>query len=236
AGDCYDVIYVPGGDRLWIFVADATGHGIGPAIAVAQAHAMFCLGVRAGLSLESILSHMNARLQESLPIGRFVCAFLGELDMTSHELRYAAAGLSPIVRVRPLWRDGGHSPGARGVEVGSLQSEMDSTHPPLGLEESLHGSVLASVTLEAGDGLVVATDGIYERPNKQGRPTGAGAVLEQAVQACTFRSPGASVPGVEASELLRGIMEPAAVGAVVVGNVPGPRDDQTIVVLARNHS
>lgn len=245
AGDCYDLIHIKGGDdpvqadRLWIFVADATGHGIGPAIAVAQAHAMFCLGVRAGLSLDDILGHMNARLQESLPMGRFVCAFLGELNLATHELRYASAGLSPIVRVRLVQPTADHDAGSQ--EGSHDRDELGSTHPPLGLEETLEGTALASMTLEEGDGLIVATDGIYEQPNKEGKPIGTRMIVDQAVRACSLtRSDNAFVRGqsggrgAHATELMNGILEAASDSAGFGKKAISPRDDQTIVVLARN--
>lgn len=163
AGDCYDAVIGPSGS-LWVFVADAAGHGVGPALAVAQAHAMFRLGVRAGLSFDTLVTHVSEALGERLPIGMFVSAFLAQLDPPTHAIRFIAAGMAPIVRITN--KGGGGGDGSRGD--GSVDM-MDSTMPPLGVDEPLDPGSIAELRLQPNEALVIATDGVYEQPSAIGK-------------------------------------------------------------------
>src|SRR4051794_30244778 len=93
-GDCFDLWRLPDG-RLGILVADASGHGLGPALIVSQARTL----VRAISEMESdphrLLVRVNARLAEDLEWGQFVTAFLGFLapDGTLH---WSSAGHGPV--------------------------------------------------------------------------------------------------------------------------------------------
>ncbi len=165
AGDCYDVIL--NNHRLWLFVADAAGHGVGPALAVAQAHAMFRLGVRAGIRMSDLLDHINSGLAERLPIGMFVCAFLGELDTRTGALRYAAAGLSPVLFVCQST-----------TTPDSIEFEScPGTLPPLGIDPVIERDAIVTKHLQPGDSIVVSTDGVYEQPNGEGVRAGEEGVI-----------------------------------------------------------
>lgn len=62
-----------------LLLADATGHGIGPALSVSQVRAMLRMAIRNGTDLSRIVRYMNDQLCNDLHAGRFVTAFLGEL-------------------------------------------------------------------------------------------------------------------------------------------------------------
>ena len=75
AGDTYDVIGFQGdvdrdgqhfsdevADHAILLLADATGHGIGPALSVTQVRAMLRMAVRMQLDLVRIATHMNEQL------------------------------------------------------------------------------------------------------------------------------------------------------------------------------
>src|SRR5687767_5511663 len=104
-GDCFDYWKLRDG-RLGIFLADASGHGIAPAIVVSQARTL----VRALSELDCdparLLSRVNARLAEDLEAGRFVTAFMGCLSPAG-ELKWTSAGRSEERHVgkegRPGW-------------------------------------------------------------------------------------------------------------------------------------
>ncbi|MGE3109852.1 MAG: PP2C family protein-serine/threonine phosphatase [Phycisphaerales bacterium] len=218
AGDSYDVITRPGdgggsGSGVWLFVADAAGHGVGPALAAAQAQAMFRMGVRAGLELEEMLEHLNSGLRERLPIGMFVCAFVGVLDTRRGAIRYAAAGMSPIVRLRA---------GADGRGHAALS---EATLAPLGVDEEIGEGATAEIVLDAGDGLVVATDGVYEFPSDTGRPQGTGAAV--AAMESAWSQSGAAA-------LLRDIAARVCGGIEDGGGGRSAPDDRAILVVARD--
>ena len=89
-GDLFDLWTLPDG-RLGILVADASGHGLAPAVIVSQVRTL----VRALSEIEKhpngLLARVNARLAQDLEPARFVTAFLGFLD-TSGEIQWATPG------------------------------------------------------------------------------------------------------------------------------------------------
>ena len=160
-GDCFDLWRLADG-RLGIFLADASGHGIGPALVVAQARTL----VRAMCDMEpdptTLLSRVNARLAEDLEVGRFVTAFVGVLDSRG-ELRWCSAGHGPVlVRTRA------------GGEVAML----DPPAPPLGVMPEFLADPVEPLTLDRGGSLVVLSDGIFEAFNAAGEQFGVENVIK----------------------------------------------------------
>src|SRR5262249_54848620 len=90
-GDSYDFHVLDRG-KVGILVADATGHGIGPALVISECRAL----VRAltGLHEEDVertLLRVSRLIEGDLPSGHFVTAFLGVLDPGARRLVYASA-------------------------------------------------------------------------------------------------------------------------------------------------
>ena len=79
-GDIYDVFALGRnwGDPppLMIILADASGHGIGPALSVTQFRAMVRLGVRLDARLEQVLEEINQQLLNDLVYCRFITVFI----------------------------------------------------------------------------------------------------------------------------------------------------------------
>ena len=97
-GDTYDFIPLRDG-RLALLLADATGHGVGAALVIAQCRSL----VRAMLSvtqeLPTIAARVNDLLAEDLGDERFVTAFLGILDPQKHTLEYISGGQGPLIAI-----------------------------------------------------------------------------------------------------------------------------------------
>lgn len=145
AGDVYDA--VEDGDRVVVMVGDASGHGVGPAVSVSRAQAMFRVGVGSGMGVVEIAGMLNARLGEDLPTGHFVTAFFGEVRRGEGVVRYVSAGQSPLLGCRRL---------------GDRVEELAFGLPPLGVEGWSAGRCVAGAFgVEAGGGVLVATDGVY---------------------------------------------------------------------------
>lgn len=149
SGDSFDLIASPQGD-LMMLLADATGHGIGPALSVTQVRSMLRLAVRLDTDLEELLKNINDQLTEDLPTGRFVTAFIGHLDSEKHQLRYHAAGQGPLILHRAA------------VDEFEL---LDPTCPPLGLFPMRTVLAPTIVDFEPGDTLALITDGVFEAEN-----------------------------------------------------------------------
>jgi serine phosphatase RsbU (regulator of sigma subunit) len=151
-GDIFDVVALDGdvtaaGPAIAILLADATGHGIGPALSVTQVRAMLRIGVRLGGSLRNVLDQMNRQLCADLGAGRFVTAFLGRLDPAAHRLDYDAAGQAPMLHYhaadkRAEWRD--------------------ASVLPLGVMDELMPDAIETMHIEPGDVVALLTDGFYE--------------------------------------------------------------------------
>src|SRR5205085_10765046 len=103
-GDIYDLVALTldptianGDPSVVLLLADATGHGIGPALSVTQVRAMLRIGMRLRGELERVFSEINRQLCQDLDSGRFVTAFLGLLDPSSHSIEYHSAGQGPLL-------------------------------------------------------------------------------------------------------------------------------------------
>jgi phosphoserine phosphatase len=150
-GDCWDMWELPDG-RLGIFLADASGHGMGPALVVSQARTL----VRALCSTEpdphELLARVNRRLCEDLEWGRFVTAFLGFL--------------SPDGWLH--WSSAGHGPALLRADPESPLDALDPPVQPLGVIEDWMEDAPEPVRLEAGGSLALVSDGIFEAVNPAG--------------------------------------------------------------------
>ncbi|MCE9589914.1 MAG: SpoIIE family protein phosphatase [Planctomycetes bacterium] len=160
-GDIYDLIHLHGSAEktpgLLLLLADATGHGIGPALSVTQVRAMLRIGVRLGAGINAAAKHINEQLTEDLESGRFVTAFLGRLDLTTHSLEYHAAGQGPILHFRA---------------AAGLCDFHPATTLPLGIMSDPPMDEAAILRLAPGDIVALLTDGIYEYQNPGGEEMG----------------------------------------------------------------
>lgn len=151
-GDAYD-LWVTRDGRLAIFVADATGHGIAPALVVSQARALVRVLADDPFEPRDILARVNSRLAADLDAGMFVTAFLGLLD-SQGELRWSSAGHGPL-----LYRTGPHQ----------HIRELTPPAPPLGVLDEFLADPSEPLHLQPGGWLAVVTDGITESwsPDKE---------------------------------------------------------------------
>ena len=175
-GDTYDVIglHTTVGDTIALtngragqavlLLADATGHGIGPALSVTQVRAMLRIAVRMSSDLSTIANHINTQLCEDLPGGRFVTCWLGQLDSTTGTLTAVSGGQAPLLRYHAA-RDE--------FEVLSADS------PPFGLFDVGPIEVPPPMTLEPGDIFAVMSDGIFEAADPSDEQFGEGRVQDQ---------------------------------------------------------
>lgn len=175
AGDAYDVIDLRAAadaagtwrahsDAL-IFMADATGHGIGPALSVAQVLAMVRMGSRLGADADEIARTINRQLCRDLPMGRFVTAFIGQLNLETNELAYASAGQAPLVFVR--------ASGPGGDDCGRNANAM-----PFGIDDEFYPEKVEPFRFERGDVFVLLSDGYYEGASPDDELFGLERVVE----------------------------------------------------------
>ncbi len=160
-GDTFDLALVEGG--LLVLLADATGHGIAPALDVTRMHAMLRMALRLEAPLEAGVMQVNNELERSLPGDRFITAFMGLLDASAHRIRYDSAGQAPLLLYRAA-EDDFEWMGPSGLPLAAMP--MKAPRP------------LAEKDMRPGDVLVVLSDGIYEYESIGGEWFGKDRVAE----------------------------------------------------------
>ena len=150
-GDCFDLWKTADG-RLGVFVGDATGHGLAPALVVSQTRTLVRGMCELGPDPHDLLACANARLSEDLAPGTFVTAFLA-LISTDGTMHWSSAGHGPV-----LVRDGPDAP----------LRELEPPAPPLGVVPELGHVRVEPVTLRPGGMLAVISDGVFDARNAAG--------------------------------------------------------------------
>jgi phosphoserine phosphatase len=202
-GDTYDVSLLDQG--LLLVLGDATGHGIAPALSVTQMQAMLRMAFRLGADLETAFMQVNNRLADTLADDRFITAFIGLLDPSSHELRFHSGGQGPILHYRAATES---------------WERYKPTSFPLGAAHLASLRPAISVQIHPGDIFTLVSDGILEQENPRGEPFGETRVRE------IIESSG----GKSMAELLAALQ--ASVLAFAEG--AAQEDDMTAVLLKRN--
>ena len=189
-GDTFDLALLDQG--LLTVLGDATGHGIAPALSVTNMQSMLRMAFRLGADLETAFMQVNNQLAATLPGDRFITAFVGLLDPSTHRMRFHSGGQGPIFHFR--------------AATGTCVSYKPTSFP---LGAMVVSALRPAVTLdmEPGDVLVLLSDGVYEyhdagmeefgeervqeivRSRHQGTMAGLSAALLDAVRAFAKGAP-----------------------------------------------
>lgn len=149
SGDFYDFLMLPDG-KLGLVIADVTDKGTGAALYMALSRSLWrTFAGNYPEQPEQTMVETNQRIMADTHGGLFITLFYGILEPQKGTFSYCSAGHLP-----GLWLN------AMGDEVVQLQR----TGMPLGVMESTSWRK-AGITLEAGDALVLYTDGITEAQN-----------------------------------------------------------------------
>jgi sigma-B regulation protein RsbU (phosphoserine phosphatase) len=150
-GDAYDLWTLPDG-RMGVFLGDASGHGIAPALVVSQARTLIRALSEINCDPLWLLSRVNARLASDLEPGMFVTAFMGCVSPDGG-LKWSSAGHGPFF-LRP----------ARSEKVRILEP----LGPPIGVLPELMCDEAPDLPLEPGGSLIVMSDGVFEARSSSG--------------------------------------------------------------------
>jgi phosphoserine phosphatase len=160
-GDTFDFLQLQDG-RWLLAVADASGHGVGPALVIAQTRAMLRAIAMQGRDVSTILATSNDLLCRDLQ-GRFVTCFLGMLDPITAGMTYASAGHGPL-----LFYD----------RQGDDFDELVATGLPMGVMEEADYEKVVARQFKSGDFAAITTDGFFEAENVDGEMFGMGRLRE----------------------------------------------------------
>jgi serine phosphatase RsbU (regulator of sigma subunit)/protein-S-isoprenylcysteine O-methyltransferase Ste14 len=202
-GDYYDWIELPDG-RIIVTIADAAGHGIGPALLIAACRAYFRAIATRNDPLESITAQVDALLAADVPEGRFITAAISLLDPRENRLSLYSAGHAPLYFY---------------AAADGKVSKFDADQPPLGCKLGPGDSQARIIPMSPGDALVLVTDGFFECANTTGEMLGMDR-LGEAIE---------TNHGLEAGGMIRGLYE----GVVQFSNGAPQADDITAVVIKR---
>jgi serine phosphatase RsbU (regulator of sigma subunit) len=159
-GDYYDFIKRDDG-RLVIALGDVSGKGTAAALLMSSLHASIHAQTGSHDSLVETISAVNRYLAENIPSNRFVTLFYAELDPESGALSFLNAGHNP-----PLI-----------VHAAGTVEQLASGGLPLGIKANADYRE-GRTTLQAGDVLVIYSDGVTEAASPNGEEFGPTRLYE----------------------------------------------------------
>ncbi|HJW96380.1 MAG TPA: SpoIIE family protein phosphatase [Thermoanaerobaculia bacterium] len=159
-GDYYDCLDL-GDGSLAVCIGDVAGKGMPAALLMASLQAAVRASAEAKVSPAALCERVRRVVVSSLTGGRFVTFFFCIVDPKSRTIRYCNAGHNPPVLVRT---------------DGSVQ-QLEGGGPVFSrLFREAYGE--GSVPLEAGDRVVLFTDGVTEARNAAGEDLGDDGLVQ----------------------------------------------------------
>ncbi len=161
-GDFVDVLHVPG--RLGFFICDVSGHGV-PAAFLSSMIKMSLSGWATMLDQPAkILRRIQATLAGKMA-QHYISACIGCIDLEQGRVVTANAGHPPLLRLKAN---------------GELDIVDEKSRIILDYDLGRLDAVDYEFTIEAGDRLILHTDGIPEASNRKGEILGEDAFYEMA--------------------------------------------------------
>ncbi len=198
-GDYYDFVPMCDG-RLGIAIGDISGKGVPAALLMASLQASLRgLAISNPPALSTLMGNLNRLIYDASPSNRYATFFYGVYDPKTREFQYV---------------NGGHNPPM--VFRGSEVLRLEEGGPVVGLFGPAQYSQ-SSIQLQAGDTMVLFTDGISEAMNNEEEEFDETRLIE-AVR---------SGPTLTANDLIDRVIECCD---RFVGGAP-QHDDMTLVVV-----
>src|SRR5436190_11263714 len=155
-GDYFDWKTLPDG-RVVVSLADVSGHGIGPALLAAVCHAYARTSFSVTQDLPAALEHIHQALTSDLTPGRFVTFVAAVCCPGCPDIEILSAGHGPLfIYSREEDRF----------------TEVNAHALPLGIVPAFSSDPPSYLPLNAGDIVLLATDGFFEWENDQGEQFG----------------------------------------------------------------
>lgn len=145
-GDHFDYLSMRRG-CVGLVVGDVTGHGVGPALLMAEARAYLRLLSKDSADIGEIMTRANAALAQDVGAERFITLLLAQLDPEARTLAYVNAG---------------HPSGYVFSSAGEIRASLKRTSLPLGIRPDTVYTAAAPIALNPGEVVVLLTDGFEE--------------------------------------------------------------------------
>jgi len=145
---------------MFVLIGDFTGHGLPAAIGAMPASEIFYGMTNKGFSLQEIISEINKKLSNILPVGVFCCCALVDFSFDRNIIQIWAGGLPELF----LYRGADKS-----LSKADAIEAVGSKHLPLGvLSPQRFNSDVQVFEMRQGDRLYLWTDGILEAGDDKG--------------------------------------------------------------------
>lgn len=161
-GDYFDFLPMSGGS-MGVVVADVSGHGIGPALLMAEARAYLRPLSRRHPQPAAILNEADRLLREDLGAERYITLCFIRFDPATRQLCFANAG-HPAAHVLSA--------------SGEVKATLKRTGRALGKLGDVQITDGPTLQLESGDLVLLLTDGIDEAMRSDGECFGTDRALE----------------------------------------------------------
>lgn len=160
-GDVLLAAVAPSGN-IFVLLGDFTGHGLAAAIGAMPLAQTFYSMATKGFSMADIISEVNLKLKDNLPVGVFCCAAMIDMNMREQTLEIWSGGLPDCFIHR---------------QSGDIET-IASWNLPLGI---LDGAQFSKKTqtfpMQIGDQFFMWSDGILEAENAAGEMFGQQRLL-----------------------------------------------------------
>ena len=161
-GDLYDWKRLSDG-RWTVFLADVTGHGIGPAILASVCRAYSRASFNEHDNLATVFRNINQSFSEDLTPERFATFVAAVFQEGSDQVELLSAGHGPLFIYS-----------ARDKSLRYLHAQV----LPFGILPEMEGAVPTKLAMERGDMVLLITDGFFEWENPRQEPFGTDRLAE----------------------------------------------------------
>jgi sigma-B regulation protein RsbU (phosphoserine phosphatase) len=151
SGDYFDFFHFAGGAH-GLAVGDVAGHGVSASLHMASLQALLRTLAPASQDPAEVVAHVNRLLIHNVGFATFVSLFLASFDPSAQTLTYCNAGHNPPLVLRGADGDGAFWLNPTGAAVGLVETVAFRAE---------------TVRLQAGDVLLLYTDGVPEAINRQ---------------------------------------------------------------------
>jgi len=162
-------------DTIFVFLTDATGHGLPAALGAFPVRDIFYTMADKGCSAIEIIEELNRKLVEILPTEFFLC---GAMLIIPPDDRLNClvwnGGMPDVVLYRP--------------DEHKIVQTIKSQNLPLGIaSQASFSAQLTEIAVKEDDSIIMYSDGITEAQNKEGRYFGEKRFLEAVASSESFQ-------------------------------------------------